>query len=144
MYNFFRQGWIVERVVAMAEMVFGCRPLVLSLPYAETLRSSERTGFTIVIVTCNPTIADAFRRHVYFALNVVPIENLRVNGFALQSDSMSLEEGRAWQRIGPVTLVHDGGPTLVTSDDWPFLYVRGRLVCRPRSHVNGHAGRPSR
>ena len=40
-YNFFRQGWVVERVAAMAESVFGCKPIVLSLPYRETLRSSS-------------------------------------------------------------------------------------------------------
>ncbi len=41
MYNFFRQGWIVERIAVMAKQVFGCDPIVLGLPYAETLKSSE-------------------------------------------------------------------------------------------------------
>jgi spermidine synthase len=26
MYNYFRQGWIVERIAAMTETIFGCRP----------------------------------------------------------------------------------------------------------------------
>src|SRR5262249_44384271 len=26
-YNYFRQGWIVERVAAMAEYAFGCKPI---------------------------------------------------------------------------------------------------------------------
>ena len=42
MYNFFRQGWIVERVAAMAEKVFGCAPLVVSLPYRPTVDPSSR------------------------------------------------------------------------------------------------------
>src|SRR5262249_47312332 len=32
MYNYLRQGWIVERIAAMAEGTFGCAPIVLSLP----------------------------------------------------------------------------------------------------------------
>jgi hypothetical protein len=29
MYNYYRQGWIVERVAAMSEETFGCAPIVL-------------------------------------------------------------------------------------------------------------------
>jgi len=56
-YNFFRQGWVVERVAAMAEEVFGCKPLVISLPYRETLPSSSQAGFTMIIAGCNRPIA---------------------------------------------------------------------------------------
>jgi spermidine synthase len=51
--NFFRQGWVVERVASMAEKVFGCKPLVISLPYRETLPSSAQAGFTMIIAGCN-------------------------------------------------------------------------------------------
>jgi len=43
-YNFFRQGWLVERLAMMAESAFGCKPIVISLPYRETLRASEQAG----------------------------------------------------------------------------------------------------
>ena len=76
-YNYFRQGWIVERVAAMAESVWGCKPIVLSLPYLETLKSSERAGFTMVVTTCNPAIAEAFKQHGSFWLNSVPPEKHR-------------------------------------------------------------------
>jgi hypothetical protein len=39
--HYFRQGWIVERIAAMATLVFGCNPIVLGLPYTETLKSSQ-------------------------------------------------------------------------------------------------------
>jgi len=41
-YNYFRQGWIVERVAAMAESVWGCKPIVLSLP-SRTLGTRSRS-----------------------------------------------------------------------------------------------------
>ncbi len=42
MYNFYRQGWIVGRLVEMAKKVFGAEPIVISLPY---MASIERRGF---------------------------------------------------------------------------------------------------
>ena len=68
-YNYFRQGWVVERVAAMAESVFGCKPIVLSLPYRETLPSSSQAGFTMIVAGCNQQIADAFADHKNFWLN---------------------------------------------------------------------------
>jgi spermidine synthase len=66
-YNFFRQGWLIERVAAMAEGVFGCKPIVLNLPYLETLPSSSQgPNFTVVVAGCNQQIADAFTAHKYF------------------------------------------------------------------------------
>ena len=59
-YNFLRQGWIVERIAAMAQRTFGCPPIVLSLPYEETLRTWSPAGFTMIIAGCNSRIADAF------------------------------------------------------------------------------------
>src|SRR3984893_10718343 len=58
MYNYFRQGWIVERIAAMAERTFGCLPTVLSLPYEESLKTSSRAGFAMIIAGCNSRIPD--------------------------------------------------------------------------------------
>ncbi len=58
MYNFYRQGWIVQRVAAMAARVFGCDPIVLPLPYVETLKSSDAAGFTTIIAGCDSRIAE--------------------------------------------------------------------------------------
>ena len=52
MYNFYRQGWVVGRLVKMAEKVFGTRPLVFSLPYQEkiTPQDSQANRFTVLVV----------------------------------------------------------------------------------------------
>jgi spermidine synthase len=127
-YNYFRQGWIVERVAAMAESVWGCKPIVLSLPYLETLKASDRAGFTMVIATCNPTIAEAFKQRGTFWLNSVPPENIGINGFTVQPDLLPRELRDNWLRIAPTALVHDQGTPLAASDDWPFLYLHDQTI----------------
>jgi SAM-dependent methyltransferase len=127
-YNFFRQGWIVERVAAMAETVFGCKPVVISLPYLEKLRSSARAGFTAIVAGCNRRIAESFGRHDTFWLNVVPSRNMDVDGFAVRPQEMPPDQRSAWQQIAPTSLVHDEGAPILANDDWPFLYLRGRLI----------------
>ena len=124
MYNFFRQGWIVERIAAMAERTFGCPPLVLSLPYKEILRASSPAGFMAIIAGCHSRVADAFAQHKSFWLNTVPVRNLDVDGFALQPETMTRDQQREFERISPTTLIHDGGDVLSTSDNWPF----GKLI----------------
>jgi SAM-dependent methyltransferase len=127
-YNYFRQGWIVQRVAAMAEKAFGCQPIVLSLPSRDILRPSDRAGFTMIITTCNKRIADAFATHRRFWLNEVPWRNLVVDGFTLQPDKLPRDEQTTWKPIAPTTLVHDGGSITSATDDWPFLYLRGPLI----------------
>lgn len=127
-YNYFRQGWIVERVAAMAESAWGCKPIVLSLPHLETLKSSDRAGFTMVIATCNPAIAETFKRHGTFWLNSVPPKNIGVDGFTIQPDLLPPELRAGWLRIAPTALVHDEGTPPAASDDWPFLYLHGRTI----------------
>jgi SAM-dependent methyltransferase len=131
MYNYLRRGWIVERIATMAEKTFGCAPIVLSLPYQETLRTSSPTGFEMVIAGCNSHIAEAFAQHKNFWLNTMPPRNLEVDGFFLHPEELAPDQGDQgshFERISPTTLIHDGGKVLSTSDDWPFLYLRGRLI----------------
>jgi SAM-dependent methyltransferase len=127
-YNFFRQGWVVERVAAMAEQVFGCKPLVISLPYRATLASSEQAGFTMIIAGCNRGIADAFAAHGDFWLNTLPARNQAVDGFAVRPAAMAAPERQEWARIAPATLVHEAGAPRFATDDWPFLYLHDRLI----------------
>ncbi|MGD0761898.1 MAG: hypothetical protein ABR929_01670 [Roseiarcus sp.] len=129
MYNYYRQGWIVQRVAAMAKRIFGCDPIVLPLPYAETLKSSEAAGFTTIIAGCNPRIADAFRQHGAFWLNATPPENMAVDGFSALSDLAPAGQSDRWSKIAPTRLIVDNdAPTLATSDDWPFLYISGKFI----------------
>ncbi|MBV9491615.1 MAG: hypothetical protein JO069_18140 [Verrucomicrobia bacterium] len=127
-YNYFRQGWIIERVAAMAESVWSCRPIVLSLPHLEALKPSDRAGFTMVIATCSPTIGEAFKQQGTFWLNSVPPKNIGINGFTVQPGQLPQEQRADWLRIAPTVLVHDEGTPLAASDDWPFLYLHGRTI----------------
>jgi SAM-dependent methyltransferase len=127
-YNYFRQGWIVERIAAMAESTFGCPPIVLSLPYEESLKTSSPAGFTMIIAGCNSGIAGAFTQHKNFWLDTVPVRNLGVDGFSLRPGEMAPDQHHNLERISPAALVHDGDKVVSTSDDWPFLYLRNRLI----------------
>ena len=126
MYNYYRQGWIVQRVAGMAKQIFGCDPIVLPLPYTGSIRSSDQTGFTTIIAGCNRAIPAAFKQHGTFWLNTRPPENLSVNGFGLAANALS--KGN-WEPIAPTELISDNNaPSQITTDDWPFLYVTGRLI----------------
>jgi SAM-dependent methyltransferase len=127
-YNYFRQGWIVERVAAMAKQAFGCEPIVLSLPYREELKASSPAGFTMVIAGCNQQIADAFKRHPNFWLNEMPGANLAVDGFAVRPETLPPEERAQWLRIAPTKLIADEGTPIAATDDWPFPYLQGKLI----------------
>jgi hypothetical protein len=128
MYNYMRQGWIVERVAAMAESAFGCPPLVFSLPFTETLKSTAPAGFTVIIAGCNRLIAEAFSRYHRFWLALTPPRNLDMNGFVFGPSPVTSGHEREYERIEPATLIHDGGDALEPTDDWPFLYLRGRFL----------------
>ncbi len=129
MYNFYRQGWIVQRVAAMAKRAFGCDPIVLPLPYAETIKSSEQAGFSTIIAGCNPRIPAAFRQHGKFLLNTLPPNNLSVDGFAAPLASTPPAQSGHWEPIAPTRLVSDNDASKQsTTDDWPFLYVSGKLI----------------
>jgi SAM-dependent methyltransferase len=128
MYNFYRQGWIVQRVAAMAKRAFGCDPIVLPLPYAETIKSSEQAGFTTIIAGCNPRIPAAFQQRGKFWLNTLPPKNLSVNGFDTPAGSAAVQHGD-WVPIAPARLVYDNDASKQsTTDDWPFLYVSAKLI----------------
>jgi SAM-dependent methyltransferase len=127
-YNYFRRGWIVERVAAMAERVFGCKPVVLSMPQIEKLASDSPSGFTMVIADCSQGIGQAFDRHGTFWLHTTPPENLGANGFAIQHGGTLDTEREDWTRIAPTSLLFDRGTSLRVRDDWPFLYLRDRLI----------------
>ncbi len=127
-YNYFRQTWVIERVAAMAESVFGCKPTVISLPYQEILASSPQTGYTIIVAGCNPQIADAFAAQKVFWLNRYPARNLDIDGFKINPVSTAPEERQDWLKIAPTTVVDGMNKPRFATDDWPFLYLRDRLI----------------
>ena len=127
MYNFFRQPWIVERIAAMVETTFGCKPTVINLPHRDTLGDGALNGFTMIIGGCDKHIADAFAAHPNFWLNSTPAKNLAIDGFAIDPSSLPADEQRQFARIAP-TQVDAAAAPVATSDDWPFLYLHGKLI----------------
>ncbi len=128
-YNYFRQGWIVDRVAAMATKAFGRPPVVLSLPYRRVIRPDDAwTGFTLVVAGDNQRIAEAFRQHPGFWVSGVPALNLGLNGFTLQPDTLPASKRVLWIQLAPATLVQQAGAAPTATDDWPFLYLRSRLI----------------
>ena len=64
MYNFYRQGWVVGRLVRLVEKVFGSRPLVVSMPYQEVIApgNNQRDFNTFILVgNDGSTVVDAIR-----------------------------------------------------------------------------------
>lgn len=127
-YNYFRQGWIVERVAGMAREVFGCEPVVIHMPWRETMKRSDDAGFAMVIAGCNPAIAKAFAEHPAFWLNDSPPVNLTLDGFRVDPASMPEAERAHWRKIAPLRLIPAADAIEPATDDWPFLYLQDRLV----------------
>ncbi len=129
MYNFYRQGWIIERAVGMAEKTFGNRPLVFSLPHREEIGSNDfHSAFTVIVSGNNQHMKQAFAEHGEFWLNSVPPENLSANGFQIDPKQLASAESEKWQRIAPATLLANETQPQSTTDDWPFFYLRKPMI----------------
>jgi hypothetical protein len=100
---------------------------VLSLPYQEKLSDSFLEGFTMIIGGCNPQMTEAFAKNKNFWLDPVPPRNLTIDGFAEKPEMVEPDRAEELQRIAP-TAVTERADALSTSDDWPFLYLHGRLI----------------
>ena len=111
----------------MAEQAFGCRPLVINLPYRAHLPAFALQGFTMIITGCNSPIRGAFAQHPIFWLNSVPPRNLNIDGFDVHPESLPADQARGFQRISPTPMNYQRD-ILTASDDWPFLYLSGRVI----------------
>ncbi len=119
-YNYFRQGWIAQRIVEMAERAFGRRPLVLSYPVVERIGEDTQLGqgMTVIIAGHTERIEREFAEHGAFWLDPLHSRSLARNGFTTAGDP---RQGAVALR--PIAV--DPAPALAhASDDWPFLYVR--------------------
>jgi SAM-dependent methyltransferase len=142
MYNFYRQGWVVGRLVRMAEKVFGTRPLVISLPYQKEIApaNDQRDYITFLLVgNDQATVVDAIRaqfaKHQFFWLCDQPRFNTPGTGFS-PTPPADLGAGARWNKIGPAT-VELGEGDWIPSDDWPFLYLRDPTI--PTLNLRGIA-----
>jgi SAM-dependent methyltransferase len=126
MYNFYRQGWIVNRLAAMAQEVFGAEPLVISLPYREEIRpgDSQANHISFLLVGSDSArlraIRAMFERHGSFWLHPQVAHSAAGNGFG------SRAPGADWHKVAPSRV--EAAATLLASDDWPHLYLRERGI----------------
>jgi SAM-dependent methyltransferase len=143
MYNYYRQGWVVGRLVKMAEVVFGSRPIVLSMPYQASIASgtNQRDYITFLIVgegtsRAVESIRARFAAAGSFWLNRQPRFNEAINGYGPVPPDVPGTSRREFMRFGPADVDTSGiGPT--PTDDWPFLYLREPTI--PALNLRGMA-----
>ena len=127
-YNYFRRGWVVGRLVTMARDIFETEPMVFCLPYRAVIHpEDEDRGFTVLLAGEDAPgsrlrrVREAFEEHSYFWVASTPSENNDRNGYADREPPPP--QGGHWHKIGPATVETAGtGPT--PTDSWPFLYLK--------------------
>jgi spermidine synthase len=141
MSNYYRQGWVVGRLVRTAETVFGTTPVVFSLPYKERI-TTEPQGLDITLILVGNTgstsvevIRRALKDHRFFWVYREPRVHMTVNGYGPAPPSLGTVRDD-WQRIGPAEVDARGIRRLPT-DDWPFLYLRDPMI--PALNLRGMA-----
>ena len=130
-YNYFRRGWIVQRIANMVEHAFGRPPLVLSFPPMDAItgKSGLHGRMTVIIAGNTEPIERAFAEHGGFAVSPTHAESLAVNGFTHRG-----ERADGWATLAPTEVAPD--PKLrPAEDDWPFLYVKSPSL--PWLYVRG-------
>ncbi len=124
MYNYFRQGWIVDRLQGMLEATFGAgNPIVFNLPTRSTVSPDDvlTDAFTMMFAGGTAPIKEAFARRPEFWLGRDrPSDRLTPNGFEM-SDSHARAE---WARSEG-----NGGPEV--DDVWPDDGCAARLGAAP-------------
>jgi SAM-dependent methyltransferase len=143
MYNFYRQGWVVARLINLAERVFGSRPIVLSMPYQDFIASNnnQRGYITCLLVGDGASsVVDAIRREFaakrFFWLNSEPRRNLGINGFSPTPPVAKDDRAPEFSKVGPAEVEMSAGDHIPT-DDWPFLYLRKPVI--PAINLRGMA-----
>ena len=144
MSNYYRQGWIVGRLVAMAEKVFGEKPIVIALPYRPSIKAGDSLvgeNFTFVIAgkpgsKALTSIREKLGPGSFFWLSERPLDNLAVNGYGPEPPEVEGVPASSWRKIGAAAVDTAGiGP--LPSDDWPFLYLKDARI--PALNLRGIA-----
>jgi hypothetical protein len=143
MCNYFRQGWIVGRLVTMAEHVFGTKPIVLALPYTEQIASDDSLPGKILFILAGPprskpfeAIRQQLERASFFWLSEQPRDNEPVNAYGPKPPERPGVPSQRWRKIGMARVdTAKLGP--LPTDDWPFLYLRSATI--PALNLRGMA-----
>jgi spermidine synthase len=125
MYNYFRQGWIVERLSQGLRQAFGADPLIVTLPFRNEIRPETRGGFTILLSGATERMRQAFERAGAYLLPAGRAPSATTpNGFEVQAPS---NERDRWHTFGLARFASTGQLRDAT-DDWPFLYLRQPMI----------------
>jgi SAM-dependent methyltransferase len=142
MYNAYRQGWVVGRLAALAEKVFGTKPIVLSMPHVDAIEPGDNQSGRITCLLVGlpgslvvERIRNAFDAKGSFWLASLPAANVSVNGFGDRPPRADAYDG-PWSEVRPVRVAASGVGWLPT-DAWPFLYLREPVV--PALNLRGMA-----
>lgn len=134
MYNYYRQGWVVGRLVKMAEDTFKTEPIVISIPYQPSIEPLQRTNFFTLLLVGNSEnnrtvnlIRDKFRRDVSFWINQRPELNNDINAYGIKPPGIPGGDTREWLKISPA-LIDTANIKLIPHDNWPFLYLRDKAI----------------
>jgi SAM-dependent methyltransferase len=135
MYNYFRQGWIVSRLTAMLEEVFGTgNAVVFNLPARETVRPDDVLfgEFTLLFAGATAPIKEAFAQHPEFWLRADRASDRATpNGFELSDDRSAARlrmRDAKWVQFRPTTVVRPPDAMNLATDAWPFLYLRRPMI----------------
>jgi SAM-dependent methyltransferase len=127
MYNFYRQGWVVGRLVRLAESVFGGRPLVFSMPHQDVIApdDDQRDRITLLLAgNGDTTIVDAIRAK-FDAEGPLWLRN--GEGSHVRGGQVEPSGGGPLLEIAPARVQLAGTGSLPT-DDSPFLYLREPMI----------------
>jgi spermidine synthase len=138
-YNYFRQGWIVDRLQAMLEEAFGAgNPIVFNLPTRSTVKPDDdmADGFTMMFAGGTGPIKEAFSKHPKFWVRTDRANGGSApNGFELSDAGARAEWAEAaqadnqhWMNFGPTTVVQPPSALRLPTDAWPFLYLRSPMI----------------
>ena len=149
MYNYFRQGWIVDRLQGMLEQTFGPgNPIVFNLPTRSTLAPDDvlADDFTVMFAGGTAPIKAAFAEHPeYWLPSDRGSDATTPNGFRM-SDQTARAEWSAgagatdpgkWVTFGPTRVIQPETALRLPTDAWPFLYLRGPMI--PALNLRGMA-----
>jgi SAM-dependent methyltransferase len=130
-YNFFRRGWIVQRIARLLSNVFGQEPLIIALPYTREIRDDDEkplASLTMVIAGQTGPIAEEFAQHKSFWLNRNVSLNNTLNAFGGRPPAAPPQRPSRWEMVMPTAVVGSGEPLSLSTDDWPFLYLRAPMI----------------
>ncbi|MCI0740987.1 MAG: hypothetical protein L0Y72_18220, partial [Gemmataceae bacterium] len=129
MYNYFRQGWIIDRLRATLRNAFGEEPVLLTTPPLAELQKDQRfSGLAVLIAGEDAKVRAWLEQNPKFVLGAERIAD------AAEGARDGVEIGIT--RLAP--LPHGRGSDITSAtDDWPFLYLREPML--PDLTVRGMA-----